>query len=192
MWKDITTLCESYYRELQRFLLRRVHSPDIAADLTQETYLRLLRAHNTEKIEDVRDFLFTIASNLARDHLRQRSRLNRLDGGPLHPSFPSTEVSVEAKVEAQQQVDRLQQAMEELAQAKLPLDAGDDCPGKGSLPFSLAPKVEMRENLWAVLSCLPHTSRLTSMPWRLSLVIPPTTCFSPRRVVGLRGCMPTT
>ena len=29
MWKDITTLCEGYYRELERFLLRRVHSPDI-------------------------------------------------------------------------------------------------------------------------------------------------------------------
>jgi hypothetical protein len=29
MWKDITTLCERYYRELERFLLRRVHSPDI-------------------------------------------------------------------------------------------------------------------------------------------------------------------
>lgn len=114
MWKDITTLCERYYRDLQRFLLRRVHPPDIAADLTQETYLRLLRTRDTEKIEDVRGFLFTIASNLARDHLRQRSRLNRLDGGPLHSSFPSAEVSVEARVEAQQQVDRLQQAMEEL------------------------------------------------------------------------------
>ena len=33
MWKDITTLCERYYRELERFLLRRVHSPDIAADM---------------------------------------------------------------------------------------------------------------------------------------------------------------
>jgi len=50
MWKDITTLCERYYRDLQRFLLRRVHSPDIAADLTQETYLRLLRTRDTEKI----------------------------------------------------------------------------------------------------------------------------------------------
>jgi RNA polymerase sigma factor (sigma-70 family) len=114
MWKDVTTLCERYYRELERFLLRRVHSPDIAADLTQETYLRLLRARDTEKIEDVRGFLFTIASNLARDHLRQRSRFSRLDGGPLHASFPSAEVSVESRIEAQQQVDRLQQAMEEL------------------------------------------------------------------------------
>ena len=114
MWKDITTLCVRYYRDLQRFLLRRVHSPDIAADLTQETYLRLLHTRDTEKIEDVRGFLFTIARNLARDHLRQRSRLNRLDGGPLHSSFPSAAVSVEARVEAQQQVDRLQQAMEEL------------------------------------------------------------------------------
>lgn len=57
MWKDITTLCERYYRDLQRFLLRRVHSADIAPDLTQETYLRLLRTRDTEKIEDVRGFL---------------------------------------------------------------------------------------------------------------------------------------
>jgi RNA polymerase sigma factor (sigma-70 family) len=114
MWQDITMLCEGYYRELQRFLLRRVHSSDIAADLTQETYLRLLRMREAEKIEDMRGFLFTIASNLARDHLRQRSRLDQLDGGPLPPSFPSAEASVEARVEAQEQVDHLRQAMEEL------------------------------------------------------------------------------
>lgn len=166
MWKDITTLCERYYRELQRFLLRR-----------------------------------------------------RLDGGPLHASFPSAEVPVDARIETQQQVDRLRQAMEELPPktravyilyrvdglsyrdiaaaldisprtveyhlrqaliqcrqrltqeqdppsaravshgAKLPLGAGIDCPGRGSLPFSLAREVEMREKVWAVLSGLPHASR---------------------------------
>jgi RNA polymerase sigma-70 factor (ECF subfamily) len=114
MWKDISTLCDRYYRDLQRFLLRRVRSSDTAADLTQETYLRLLRTPDLEKIVDVRGFLFTIASNLARDHLRQRSRLDRLDGGPLPPSLPSTEVSIERKVEIQEQVDRLQQALEAL------------------------------------------------------------------------------
>ena len=43
MWKDTSTLCDGYYRDLQRFLLRRVRSLDTAADLTQETHLRLLR-----------------------------------------------------------------------------------------------------------------------------------------------------
>jgi hypothetical protein len=28
MWKDIATLCERYDRELERFFLRRAHSPD--------------------------------------------------------------------------------------------------------------------------------------------------------------------
>ena len=73
MWKDISTLCDRYYRDLQCFLLRQVRSSDTAADLTQETCLRLLRTPDLEKIVDVRGFLFTIASNLARDHLRQRA-----------------------------------------------------------------------------------------------------------------------
>src|SRR5688500_8565235 len=102
MWKDISTLCDRYYRDLQHFLLRRVRSLDTAADLTQETYLWLLRTPDLEKIVDVRGFLFTIASNLARDHLHQRSRLERIGGGPLPPSMASSEVPIELRVEIQE------------------------------------------------------------------------------------------
>jgi RNA polymerase sigma factor (sigma-70 family) len=114
MGQDIAIVFQRYHRELKRFLIRRVRSPEIAADLAQETYLRLLRIPNTDKIEDFRGFLFTIAGNLACDYLRQRSRQEQVDGGPLDSSVPSPAPSIEALVDAQRHAALLQQVIDEL------------------------------------------------------------------------------
>jgi RNA polymerase sigma factor (sigma-70 family) len=114
MARDITALFEVYHREVERFLTRRVHSPEIAADLAQETYLRLLSVPNMDKIDDLRGFLFTIASNLARDYLRQRSRHEQVDSGSLDSSIPSPAPSIEALMDAQRHVALLQQVIDEL------------------------------------------------------------------------------
>jgi RNA polymerase sigma factor (sigma-70 family) len=114
MGQDIATLFQTHHRELKRFLIRRVQSPEVAAELVQEAYLRLIRVPNTDRIEDLRGFLFTIASNLARDYLRQRARHGHVDGGPLDPSIPSPAPSVEALVDAQRHAALLQQVIDEL------------------------------------------------------------------------------
>jgi RNA polymerase sigma factor (sigma-70 family) len=114
MGQDITALFEVHHRELKRFLIRRVQSPEVAADLAQEAYLRLLRVPHMDKIDDLRGFLFTIASNLARDYLRQRSRHEQVDSGPLGPSIPGPAPSIEALMDAQRYVALLQQVIDEL------------------------------------------------------------------------------
>lgn len=55
---------------LQAFLFRRVRRHSDAADLAQEVYLRMLRVPDVEAIRSPESYLFTIASNLAKEHAR--------------------------------------------------------------------------------------------------------------------------
>lgn len=69
-------LFERHHARVYGFLRRRTHSPEVAADLYQETFLRLYRARHTWQPErPVRPWLFGIAVNAARDHVRKVRRL---------------------------------------------------------------------------------------------------------------------
>lgn len=61
---------ESYATDVRRFLMRRSRCPIIAEDLTQETFIRLMRAPALEAVNDMRPYLFRIASNLLIDYRR--------------------------------------------------------------------------------------------------------------------------
>lgn len=64
----------TYRRALVSFILRRVRDRSEAEDLTQQVFLRLMNAVHRGDIENTEAFLFTIASNLVRDHHRRRLR----------------------------------------------------------------------------------------------------------------------
>ncbi|BCA56588.1 DNA-directed RNA polymerase sigma-70 factor [Nitrospira sp. KM1] len=66
----IESLFHQYRDELMRRLTTMVHSRDAAADLVQETYLRLVRLADTQSVEQPRALLHRIATNLAIDHIR--------------------------------------------------------------------------------------------------------------------------
>jgi RNA polymerase sigma-70 factor (ECF subfamily) len=66
-------LFRKYRSSLYRYLTGLVSSPDDAAELVQESYVRLLEHENVTQLEAVsRSYLFRIATNLARDHYRRR------------------------------------------------------------------------------------------------------------------------
>lgn len=67
-----------YYADtIYRFLWRRTKSPDVAADLTQETFIRMWRKNDTlDPNRGVKAFLFQIARNLSIDHLRAQVRVD--------------------------------------------------------------------------------------------------------------------
>ena len=69
------TLIERYHDDLLRFLTRLVGDRAAAEDLFQETFLQIHQsAHTFDTSRRFRPWLFTIAANKGRDHLRKRGR----------------------------------------------------------------------------------------------------------------------
>src|SRR5687768_16168562 len=72
---QLTGEFESFQRELKSFLLRMTTSVQDAEDLVQETYLKARSGIDTFRGESaLKTWVFSIASNLARDLLKSRKR----------------------------------------------------------------------------------------------------------------------
>ena len=86
-------MLERYHRELLNFLSRQVHDRDTAADLAQESFVRVLTAQSAgQAVLDMRALLYRTARNLVIDQHR-RSEVRRhedLDALPedQHPPAP--------------------------------------------------------------------------------------------------------
>ena len=73
------------YPQLYRYLHRLTGSPDTAADVAQESFVRLLAKPLPE--DEARRWLFTVATNLVRDGVRTaRTRERLLAAEPVRPS----------------------------------------------------------------------------------------------------------
>lgn len=68
------TLVERLFAEhagsLEAFFFRRVRRHPDAADLAQEVYARMMRVSDMEAVQNPEAYLYTVASNLAREHAR--------------------------------------------------------------------------------------------------------------------------
>src|SRR6185437_16094630 len=111
-----TALYERFYVPICRYLARLVGDDDLGNDLAQDTFLAAWRAlPGTEDASYFVPWLYRIASNLARSHLR-RARLIRWlpwgDAGGYHPAdYPSIAGPEEQTGEA----ERIKLALAEVA-----------------------------------------------------------------------------
>ena len=72
---QLTTEFESFQRELKSFILRMTASVQDAEDIVQETYIKASAKIGTFRGEStLKTWVFSIASNLARDLLRSKKR----------------------------------------------------------------------------------------------------------------------
>jgi len=72
---QLTAEFETFQKELKSFLLRMTASVQDAEDIVQDTYLRALAKINTFRGESsLKTWIFSIASNLARDLLKSKKR----------------------------------------------------------------------------------------------------------------------
>ena len=72
------TIMEAHHAEIYRYLRRVTSRAAEADDLSQETFLRAYRAYRALPSDaNVRAWLFTIATNLARNHFRAEGRRSR-------------------------------------------------------------------------------------------------------------------
>lgn len=57
---------------LEKYLARKLDSPEDAAEVAQEAFMRLHRLEAPQELDNARAFLFQVATNLAVDQLRRR------------------------------------------------------------------------------------------------------------------------
>ena len=70
----VETLFAKHHGEIHVYLLRMVRDPELAADLTQDAFVKAYRNYDTlEKPENARAWLYQIAHRVALDEIRRRS-----------------------------------------------------------------------------------------------------------------------
>jgi RNA polymerase sigma factor (sigma-70 family) len=80
MVRDMTedpfeTVVAAHHAEIHRYLVRATSRPGDADDLSQETFVRAYKAYRSLPPDaNVRAWLFTIATNLCRNHFRAEGR----------------------------------------------------------------------------------------------------------------------
>ncbi|WP_455924856.1 sigma-70 family RNA polymerase sigma factor [Pseudomonas putida] len=118
---DLVHLYEHHHRWLSRWLLRRLHCPQDAADLAQDTFLRLLHAPQQESVSEPRAFLATVArrllSNLYRRRALEHAYLESLAQLP-EPLQPSPE-DIALVREALSQIEQLLEGLPDRARHAL-------------------------------------------------------------------------
>ena len=114
---DIKRLFLAHRGEVQAYLTDKLRDADIAADLTQETFLRYAEQGRRDGAAIVHDrsYLYRTAHNLAIDHLRRQARqqvdtVATDDLARVAEPRPSPEDSVGAR----QSLDQFRAAVEEL------------------------------------------------------------------------------
>lgn len=111
---DIAALLSSHQQALNRFATRKLGSPDAAADILQDAYLRLSGCQASEKINNPRAFVFRIVTNLIIDY--QRKSVNRIpheaDEQVLH-AIPDQQ-NLDTRIDGQQRLAAIDDAMGQL------------------------------------------------------------------------------
>lgn len=86
-------LFAAHHGEIYAYLIRMLRDPELAADLTQDAFIKAYRNYNVlEKPENARAWLYRIAHRVALDHIRRQKIVRFLPWtGDSHGSAPSTE-----------------------------------------------------------------------------------------------------
>ena len=107
---DAAQLFEENYEALCRYLLRFTGDADAAADAAQEAFVRLLEKQ--PRAESPRGWLFTVATNVALEASRTRSRRWKLLlTGMTRVPHGDAPLAPDARLEASLDRDRVQAAL---------------------------------------------------------------------------------
>lgn len=124
----LATLVERYSPRVFGLLMRLTGARDVAEDLMQETFLRMVRTLDRyEHVGKFESWLFRIAANLARDRARQRGRrgaMTSLDAnwedGDARAAATADRVDAnpQDRLEQQEDADRLVAALGQLSESE--------------------------------------------------------------------------
>jgi RNA polymerase sigma-70 factor, ECF subfamily len=108
---DFHTLYQSYAPQVHRFALFLCGDPTLADDITAEAFVRAWTARGKIREATVKAYLFTIARNLYRDHLRRNNRLTELED-----SLPDPAVGLASRTEHKAELETVMAALRKLSE----------------------------------------------------------------------------
>src|SRR5215468_10458997 len=112
----VEKLFAEHRRALQGYFYRRIRAKSDAPDLVQEVYLRMLRVSDPESIRNPQLYLYTVASNLVKEHAvleqRQAQHLD-LDDVSVQERLGGLP-SPDREVEASEMTARLSKALDQV------------------------------------------------------------------------------
>lgn len=110
-----TNLYQRHFGELRAFILRRVGCRELAAELTNETFIRILSYQAPDPIQNQRAFLYRIAGNLAIDHHRANREQTECIDDLNEGDYFASDIGDPARVVcARQTLERLRLAIDAL------------------------------------------------------------------------------
>lgn len=111
----LTTVHDTYYAAIFRYISYRVPDYHVAEDLTSEVFTRLLSAlrDHTAPSNSLRGWLFTVSSRVVKDFYRKQYRANE---APLDESVPSQRAEPDQAVMELLDQERLHEAMKALTE----------------------------------------------------------------------------
>jgi len=113
--RSLKSLFLAYRSEIHSYLVQQLQDIDLAADLTQETFLRFAQQPAGTAILQDTAYLYRTARNLAIDHMRMRLR-QRTQTAPNEAltEIPEDRPSLEEAIDAKERLAMLQDLVEEL------------------------------------------------------------------------------
>ena len=116
---SLAKLIADHYSSLTVFFRRRIPQPAEAEDLVQEAYLRLIRTDQrgeSETIHNPEAYLFTVATNLVREHavLKRRAALN-VDVDAVAPEWLAVEDTTAATLDSSSRLRQIAAVLAELS-----------------------------------------------------------------------------
>jgi RNA polymerase sigma factor (sigma-70 family) len=113
--RSLKQLFLSYRAEIHTYLVKQLQDIDLAADLTQETFLRYAQQPDDGAIMQERAYLYRTARNLAIDHLRARQRQQtRSTPNEVLAGIAEDRPSLEDATDAKERLALLEGIVEEL------------------------------------------------------------------------------
>ncbi len=111
-YRFVEDLFAKHHNEIYAYLARMLRDPELAADLTQDAFVKAYRAYDSlQKPENARAWLYQIAHRVALDDLRRRRIVRFIPlVGETHNTAPSAEhLVMEARLSGE-----LQRALERI------------------------------------------------------------------------------
>src|SRR5215469_10384679 len=108
---DFHSLYQLYAPQVRRFALFLSGDEMLADDITSETFVRAWTARGKIKEATVKAYLFTIARNLYRDHLRRNKRFEDLED-----SLPDKSLGLETRTEHKAELEAVMTALRQLTE----------------------------------------------------------------------------